>query len=85
MPLHDDMGRAVSPARLESVRESAVRHRFEAVERERRPGDITTQTFESASIVVGNRHIGVQTHAALSHTARRDPGAQLHAALLAID
>jgi hypothetical protein len=59
MPLHHDMGRAVSPACLESIGESSVRHRLESVERDRRSGHITTQTFESIPIVGRNGHIGV--------------------------
>jgi len=55
MPLHQDMSRSISPARLESIGESSISHCFEAVEREWRPGDITTQTLESASIVAPER------------------------------
>jgi hypothetical protein len=72
MPFHHDMGRAVSPARLESVRESAVGHLFEAVERERRPGHIATQTLEPIPIIGGHSYISVQAHTALSYAARRN-------------
>ncbi len=82
--LHHDMGRAVSPTGLEPIGEASIGHRFESIQGERRSRHITTQTFEPAPIVGGNRHVGVQTHAALSHAARGDPGARLHAALFAI-
>jgi hypothetical protein len=59
MPLHHDVSRSVSPAGLEPVRESPVGHFLETIGCQRRPGHITTQTFESIPIVSGNSHIGV--------------------------
>jgi hypothetical protein len=85
VPLHHDMGRAVSPAGLEPIGETSIRHRFEAIQSERRSRHITTQTFEAAPIVGGNRHVCVQTHAALSHAARGDAGVWLHATLFIIE
>jgi len=70
MPLHHNVGRAVSPASLEPNRESPIGHRFEPIDRERRPGHVMTLPLESVPIVSRNGHIGVQAHAALSHTAR---------------
>jgi len=78
------MSRPISPASLESISEAAISHRFESIQSERRSRHIPTQTFESAPIVAGNRHIGVQTHPALSHAARRDSGVRLHPTLFAI-
>jgi len=85
VPLHHDMGRAVSPTGLEPIGETSIRHRFEAIQSERRSRHITTQTFESAPIVAGKRHVCVQTHAALSHAARRDSGVRLHSTLFTIE
>ena len=51
MPLHQDMGRSVSPACLESIGEAPIGHRFEPIGCERRTGHITTQTFEPIPIV----------------------------------
>jgi len=69
MPLHHNVGRAVSPACLEPNRESLIGHRLGPIDRERRPGHRTTQPLESVPIVSRNGHIGVQAHASLSHTA----------------
>jgi hypothetical protein len=79
------MGRAVSPAGLEPIGETSIRHRFKAIQSERRSRHIATQAFESAPIIAGNRHVCVQTHAALSHAARRDAGVRLHSTLFAIE
>ena len=79
------MGRAVSPAGLEPIGETSIRHRFKAIQSERRSRHITTQTFEAAPIVAGNRHVCVQTHTALSHAARRDSGVRLHSTLFTIE
>jgi hypothetical protein len=41
MPLHHDMSRSVAPSGLESIGESAIDHRLETIDRERRPRHIT--------------------------------------------
>jgi hypothetical protein len=64
------MGRAVSPAGLEPIGETSIRHRFEAIQSERRSRYIATQTFESATIELGASigHLGPEGAAPLDFT-----------------
>jgi hypothetical protein len=80
-PLHHDMRRSVAPGRLQTIGEPPIGHRLEAVEGEGRTRHVSTQPLESSPIVLGDGHVGVQAHPAVSYTAGRDPGPRLHAVL----
>jgi hypothetical protein len=62
MSLHQDVGRAVPPARLEAQREPSV---LEALVRERRPGDVAAEPFETSPVARGDADIGVEAHTAV--------------------
>lgn len=81
MSFHHDVSRPVSPARLESMGESAVRHRLEAIDRKRRPRHITTQMLESIPIPGRNGQVGVQAHPALPNATRRNRRLRVDTAL----
>ena len=81
-PLHHDMGRAVSPGRLEPIGETTIDHRFESTQGKRRTGDITTEPLESLPIACWDRDLGMEAHAALADAAGRNRRPEFDARLV---
>jgi len=71
MPLHNNVGRPVPPARLQSIGEPSIGRRLEPIERQRRSSHVATETLEPIPVMGGYGDIGMQTHAAMPNTAGR--------------
>ncbi len=78
-----DVGRAVAPAVLETVEQTTVGKRREALGRDGRSGDVAAEALESPTVPRGNGDVGVHAHAADvgatlgGRFARRVPGSEL--------
>jgi len=59
MPLHDNMGRPVSPARLQPIGEPPIGSRLESIERQRRSGHVATESLEPIPVAGGYGDIGM--------------------------
>lgn len=81
-PLHYDMGRPISPGRLEPIGEPSVCHRLETTKSQRRTGDITAEPFEALSVSCRDGYVGVKTHTALPNAAGRSSRHGLDAGLV---
>ena len=69
--LHQDMGRAISPAGLQAVGEKSIRQCFEALQGKGRAGCIAAKPLEAATVPGGHHDIGMYAHAALTYAAGR--------------
>jgi hypothetical protein len=80
--LHQDVGRAVSPAGLQTVGEKSIRQCFEALQGKGRPSNIAAKPLEPSPVAGRHHDIGMYAHPALAYAARWWRGSRLVASIV---